>query len=100
MPPKYHEPSGIVGAVAEQLYRDLENIYIGFNSMVSENVGQSVLKVAQSMSCPTMYITNSLLSTIGSCMGSATVKKSDTHSEPVLIWTLNLGMRGSGKVCF
>ena len=100
MPPKHHEPSGIVGAVAEQLYRDLENIKIDFNSMVSENVGVSVLKVAQSMSCPTLYISNSLLSAIGSCMGSATVKKSDTYSEPVLIWTLNLGMRGSGKVCF
>ena len=98
MPPKYYELGGIVGAVAEQLYRDLENIDFDFNAMVSEKVGQSVLKSAQSMSCPPVYISNSLLSAIGSCMGSARVMKSETHSEPVLIWTCSLGMRGSGKV--
>ena len=100
MSPKYHELGGtIVGPVAEQLYRDLEKIDFDFNAMISEKVGQSVLKVAQSMSCPAVYISNSLLSTIGSCMGSATVMKSETHSEPVLIWTCSLGMKGSGKVC-
>ena len=97
MSPKY-ESGGIVGAVAEQLYRDLEKIEIDFNVMASEKVGQSILKVAQSMSVPPVNISNSLLATIGSCMGSATVKKSETHSEPVLIWTLCLAMKGSGKV--
>ena len=38
MSPKY-ESGGIVGAVAEQLYRDLEKIEIDFNVMVSEKVG-------------------------------------------------------------
>ena len=99
MSPKYLELGGIVGPVAEQLYRDLEDVEFDFNAMVSAKVGQSVLKVAQSMSCPPVYISNSLLSTIGSCMGSATVMKSETHSEPVLVWTCSLGMRGSGKVC-
>ena len=98
MPPKYQESCSLVGAAAEQLYRDLEKVAYDFDSMVSETVGQNVLKISKSLSCPPVYISNSLLSTIGSCMGSATVKKSDTHSEPVLIWTLSLGMRGSGKV--
>ena len=92
MSPKYHELGGtIVGPVAEQLYRDLEKIDFDFNAMISEKVGQSVLKVAQSMSCPAVYISNSpspacfrTVSDIAS-LSSCSTSRLTVSLEPLLI---------------
>ena len=88
----------MIGPIGEKLYQDLESIEFDIREMFPEIIVTSVEKVAESMSCPPVYITNSLLGVLASCMGSAVVAKSDTHTEPVVLWNLSLGMKGTAKV--
>ena len=90
--------TSFVGDKGEQLYRDLEDVPYDFDSMYPSIISESLKCVGQSKSCPPVYIGNSLLSSLASLMGNAVIKKSKNHIEPIVLWTMNLGMRGSGKV--
>ena len=88
----------LVGALCEMLYRDLESVEFDIAEMFSPTVVNSLSKVAKSMSCPTIYLSNSLLGVMASCMATANVKCTKTHMEPMIIWSATLGMKGTAKV--
>ena len=90
----------IVGEQCVALYKDLESLEFDIKDMFDKTVIESLSKVAQSMSCPTIYLSHSLIGVISSCMGGAKVNCTKTHSEPAVIWSAILGMKGTAKVTF
>ena len=96
MPPSENE--SFVGPLGEQLYEDLEDIEYDLKKMFPPIFAHNIRTVSESFSCPTIYVAAGLLASFGSCMGDAVVRKSRNHTEPLVLWLLNLGMKGAGKV--
>ena len=88
----------IVGEACVKLYKDLENVEFNISDMFSPTIVNRLTKVAQTISCSPIYLSNSLLGVLSSLMGDSTVTCTKTHSEPIVVWVATLEMKGTAKV--
>ena len=87
----------LIGPDAEELIGSCESIEYNVEEMFPASIMDQIKIMACQMSVPPLYLSFGLLSVVSTLLGNAKIKISPTWSEPLLLWTIILGMKSSGK---
>ena len=87
----------LIGEMAENLIQTCNNLPYDLKLMLSEEILNHLQIVGQQMSVSPLMLANMLFSCVACLLGKSSIGVSPTWEEPILFWSVTLGMKSSGK---
>ena len=91
------KPLLLFGQEAEKLVSNCNDVPFDISSMFSSDVVDFIELVGKQRSFHPMFMANTLMPIVAHLLSNSKVVVSPTWSEPLLVWSVSIGLKSSGK---
>ena len=91
------QPLLLFGHEADLLVQQCNEVPFDISTMFNADVVEYINLVGLQKSSPPLYVANTLLPVIAHLLSNSSVQVSPTWNEPILVWSVTLGIKSSGK---
>ena len=94
------KPLLLFGQEAEQLVSNCNDVPFDLSTLFSSDVVEFIELIGKQRSFHPMFMANTLMPIVAHLLSDSKVVVSPTRSEPLLVWSVSIGMKSSGKSPF